>query len=182
MPSAVPVQKENSGAAASGEKYIFRPIPEVVHEQSRPVLRRKTGWLFFMPVLVLALLVVVLPLGRAFYYSMTAFNGLEAPHFVGLQNYAAVLQNPLTLPSALNTLWIFMIAGGLPLLLGWLFGRTAARLPLPVGILIGILFGAGSLSALTPSWLALLFSGDVTGLLNNLLLALVLQFNKVLHR
>lgn len=101
---------------------------------------------------------------------MTAFNGLEAPHFVGLQNYAAVLQNPLTLPSALNTLWIFMIAGGLPLLLGWLFGRTAARLPLPVGILIGILFGAGSLSALTPSWLALLFSGDVTGLLNNLLL------------
>ena len=63
-----------------------------------------------MPVLVLALLVVVLPLGRAFYYSMTAFNGLEAPHFVGLQNYAAVLQNPLTLPSALNTLWIFMIA------------------------------------------------------------------------
>ncbi len=170
VPSAVPVQKENSGAAASGEKYIFRPIPEVVHEQSRPVLRRKTGWLFFMPVLVLALLVVVLPLGRAFYYSMTAFNGLEAPHFVGLQNYAAVLQNPLTLPSALNTLWIFMIAGGLPLLLGWLFGRTAARLPLPVGILIGILFGAGSLSALTPSWLALLFSGDVTGLLNNLLL------------
>ncbi len=61
------------------------------------------------------------------------------------------LQNPLTLPSALNTLWIFMIAGGLPLLLGWLFGLTAARPPAAAGgDTIGILFGAGSLSAFHP--------------------------------
>lgn len=172
VPPAAPAQAqagEPDGTAA--ERYIFLPPPAVqVYRQGHPVFRQKLGWLFFLPALVLALLVVLIPLGRTAYYSMTNFNMLESPHFVGMQNYAAVLGDPLTMHAVMNTLWILVIAGGIPLLLGWLFGSAAARLPLPVGVIIGVLFGAGSLSALTPSWLALLFSGDVTGLLNNLLL------------
>lgn len=172
VPPAAPAQAqagEPDGTAA--ERCIFLPPPAVqVYRQGHPVFRQKLGWLFFLPALVLALLVVLIPLGRTAYYSMTNFNMLESPHFVGMQNYAAVLGDPLTMHAVMNTLWILVIAGGIPLLLGWLFGSAAARLPLPVGVIIGVLFGAGSLSALTPSWLALLFSGDVTGLLNNLLL------------
>ena len=172
VPTAAPAQTqagEPDGTAA--ERYVFLPPPAVqVYRQGHPVFRQKLGWLFFLPALVLALLVVLIPLGRTAYYSMTNFNMLESPHFVGMQNYAAVLGDPLTMHAVMNTLWILVIAGGIPLLLGWLFGSAAARLPLPVGVIIGVLFGAGSLSALTPSWLALLFSGDVTGLLNNLLL------------
>ena len=172
VPTASPAQMqagEPDGTAA--ERYVFLPPPAVqVYRQGHPVLRQKPGWLFFLPALVLVLLVVLLPLSRTVFYSMTNYNMLESPHFVGMQNYAAVLGDPLTMHAVMNTLWILVVAGGIPLLLGWLFGSAAARLPLPVGVFIGVLFGAGSLSALTPSWLALLFSGDSYGLLNSLLL------------
>ena len=72
--------------------------------------------------------------------------------------------------SLLNTLFILLLAGGIALLLGWLFGSAAARLPLPIGIVIGILLSIGSLCALFPSWISLLFSSDSYGLLNAVLL------------
>lgn len=135
-------------------------------EPPHPVLRSRAWWLLGLPALLAALILVLIPLGETLVYSLTSFNVLDPPAFVGLQNYVRMLSEPLTWSSLFNTLWILLTAGGIPLLLGALFGITAARLPLPIGVAAGGLFTVGSLCALTPSWLALLFSGDAYGLLN----------------
>lgn len=141
-----------------------RGIPPA--DPPHPILRRRVWWLLGLPAVLAAVILVLIPLGETLVYSLTSYNVLEPPAFVGLQNYTRMLNEPLTWSSLFNTLWILLAAGGIPLLLGALFGSTAARLPLPIGIAAGALLGIGSLCALTPSWLALLFSGDARGLLN----------------
>lgn len=142
------------------------PVPP-----TRPAIRHWAGWLLWVPAILAAVLVCLIPLVKIVGYSFTSFNILESPRFVGLQNYADILGDPLTQQAAVNTLFILLAAGGAAVLLGWLLGRSAARLPLPVGVIIGILLGSGSLSALFPVWASLLFSTDALGLLNSWLLS-----------
>ena len=144
--------------------YMRQPLPKSGAE--RPVLRQPVWWLLFLPALLAALLFGIIPLGRTLYYSFTYFNMLEAPTFIGLQNYARILTDELAGKAIGNTLFTLLLAGGAALLFGWLFGSTAARLPLPVGMVLAVLLGSASLCALFPTWAQLLFSGDRYGLLN----------------
>jgi len=77
--------------------------------------------LMLPPALVLFTLFVILPLIDAGYYSFFKWNGYGAPSdFVGLQNYAQVLHDPIFYRSLLNTLIILGIslAIQIPLALG----------------------------------------------------------------
>ncbi len=144
--------------------YMRQPLPKSGAE--RPVLHHPAWWLLFLPALLAALLFGIIPLGRTLYYSFTYFNMLETPTFIGLQNYARILTDELAGKAIGNTLFTLLLAGGAALLFGWLFGSTAARLPLPVGMVLAVLLGSASLCALFPSWAQILFSGDRYGLLN----------------
>lgn len=146
----------------------YRPAPK---DAPRPDIRHGAGWLLWIPGILAAALVCLIPLAKIFVYSFTAFNVLEPPRFVGLQNYIHMLGDPLTWRAIGNTLFLLLAGGGAAVLLGWLLGRAAARLPLPVGVMVGILLGTGSLSALFPAWASLLFSSDVRGLLNSWLIS-----------
>lgn len=72
--------------------------------------------------------------------------------------------------ATLDTLLMLVGAGGTALLLGWILGSAAARLPRPVGIVTGALLAVGSLSVLFPAWVQYLFSSDASGWLNALLM------------
>lgn len=77
--------------------------------------------LMLPPALILFTLFVILPLIDAGYYSFFKWNGYGAPtDFVGLQNYAQVLHDPVFYRSLLNTLIILGIslAIQIPLALG----------------------------------------------------------------
>ena len=148
------------------------PLPKEppVCESVRPAIRCRVGWLLGIPAVVLAILACLIPLVKIVFYSFTYFNLLESPRYIGMRNYLELFKDPLFGLSVRNTLFYFLIVGGMALLLGWLFGSSAARLPLPVGIILGVLFGIGSLSVLTPGWLGYLFSSDSCGLVNSWLL------------
>ncbi|HJD23581.1 MAG TPA: helix-turn-helix domain-containing protein [Firmicutes bacterium] len=147
------------------------PVPAGRPAPACPTFRQAAGWLLWLPAAVLAVLFVLIPLGKTAFFSFTDFNVLEAPDFVGMRNFVNCWQDELFRRAAQNTVVILLLAGGGTLLLGWLFGHAASRLPLPIGLAAGLLLGLGSLSVLTPGWLGYVFSGDRYGLLNGWLLS-----------
>ena len=55
--------------------------------------RRRTGLLLVTPALVVVVLLILVPLAQAVYYSMTNWNGIVS-HWVGPQTYATMFQDP----------------------------------------------------------------------------------------
>lgn len=68
-----------------------RTRPSPLHRQER-----WAGWLFVLPALAILLVFLVVPIGLAFYVSLTRWDGLSSPFgggakFVGLDNYQDLL-------------------------------------------------------------------------------------------
>ncbi len=65
-----------------------------------------SGWLFMMPALMLMLIWIYLPAVNALWISLFKdFNYLGTATFVGLENYAIALRDPLFIRSLVNTGW-----------------------------------------------------------------------------
>jgi multiple sugar transport system permease protein len=109
-----------------------------------PESRRNTvnGLLFASPWIVGLLVFWVYPILASFYYSFNDFNAIQAPQWIGLENYTNLFKDPEFLISAFNTLYFavvsiplaIMFAFGLALLLnmnirGRFFYRTVYFLP-----------------------------------------------------
>ena len=63
------------------------------------------GYAFLLPMLVLLVVFKLVPMGRALYLSLTSYDLLSPPRFVGLRNYAALWHDPLFHRSAWVTLY-----------------------------------------------------------------------------
>ena len=134
----------------------YRDLPpgirEAIAEQGKRkhVLRRKEarwGYIFISTWLVGFVLWYLYPLAAGLYYSFTSYDLLTAPRWIGLENYATLVDDPLFTISLVNTLvytvmsvTIFMVAslGGALLLnanlRGIAFFRTAIYLPSQLAI------------------------------------------------
>jgi putative chitobiose transport system permease protein len=55
--------------------------------------RKATPWLFLLPALVLLGIFVVYPIGAVIYYSLTEYDIVRPPVFIGLDNFAALLDD-----------------------------------------------------------------------------------------
>lgn len=76
-----------------------------------PVWSRRTkallaGLLFCSPWIAAFCVFQVYPIAKAFYYSLTAFNLLQPPQFIGLQNYQQLFHDPKFYLSLWNTVYI----------------------------------------------------------------------------
>lgn len=103
----------------------------------------RNGLLFIAPWLVGLLVFTLYPIGASFYYSLTQYDVVSAPRFVGLQNYADILTGDTAFWRAVgNTIWYggvsiplgLAVAVGVALLLnlkvrGLPFFRTVFFLP-----------------------------------------------------
>jgi multiple sugar transport system permease protein len=70
------------------------------------------AWLFLLPCLLGLLIFTYLPVMASFGLSFSYWNLLGIPKFVGLDNYANVLNDPLFWKS-FTTTWVFVIVSGL---------------------------------------------------------------------
>lgn len=126
-----------------------------------PVARRRRrvpiGIWFLLPAVILLLLFRVAPVGYAFVYSLTDWNGIGDPQFIGLENYARIFTDPVALTAILNNFWLLL---SLPL---WIF------IPMLIAILIweGMALGRAIRYALI---VPLLLSPAVLGLYYALML------------
>jgi len=83
---------------------------------------RRSGLLFTLPVIVLLVLVVLVPLCQAFFYSFTNWNGAQA-NWTGFDNYASFFRDPNLRRIFLNS---FLILISLPV--GMIFPFVTAYL------------------------------------------------------
>ncbi len=136
--------------------------------------RRKTmvGYMFMAPFLILFVTFTLIPIFVAMGLSLTNYNLIQKPGFVGLTNYMnLILEDDVFLTSLKNTFLFALLTGPTgyiaSFLMAWLItlmnkGRGAFALA----------FYAPSLTsgvAMSTIWL-IIFSGDRNGYLNNFLL------------
>lgn len=128
---------------------------------TEPIRRRRGGGLrqkltaatFLAPALTLTALLLYAPFLYTSYLSLTEFNGLGEPEFVGLAKYDQLVSDPNILQSMLNTLmWVvgtLVLPVGLGLLIavlahglrGSFWYRLPFLLPYAIsGIAVGVIF------------------------------------------
>jgi ABC-type sugar transport system permease subunit len=107
--------------------------------------RDRWGLLFVAPTVVFFAVFFLYPLGQAFYLSLTSYNLLSKPTFIGLGNYSDLLHDPVFLRS-LRTTAFYVVASGIPVCVfalalalvlqrpGRIHGAIAAAFFLPVVI------------------------------------------------
>ena len=135
--------------------------------------------LFLLPIVLILLSVVVYPFGSAVWISFQAKLAGTPGRFVGLQNYAELLGNPVFLQIVGNTVFYTGVAVAIKFVLG----LTAALVLAPARRLNGlyrtVLFVPWAvptvIAALTWRWIY----DEFSGMLNNALLALGLTHNVV---
>lgn len=94
-------------------------------------VRRETifGWLFVLPALLMFAVFVLLPLFLSFQYSFFRWDGIGPMTWVGLKNYATVLQVPDLLRTIANAFklvaWFSFIPVGLGLIVASVIHRVA---------------------------------------------------------
>ena len=138
----------NPAAPLDSPKPLAAVRPRAHQRLSRS--RRRAGILFALPVVVLEFLLLAVPLGQAFYYSFTRWDGITSS-WVGLGNYQRLFADPNFWRVILNNLILLAsvpLAILIPLLvayllnehvLGWRFFRSVYFLPTAISwVVIGM--------------------------------------------
>lgn len=130
------------------------------------------GYLFMAPFLILFFLFTVIPVVTAIILSLTNYNMIETPQFIGLTNYRLLLMDDNEFITGLkNTLVFAFISGPLSFLGSFVMAVLINNLK-KFRNLFSLLFYAPTLVssvAISVVWLYF-FSGDRYGMINNLLI------------
>lgn len=135
-----------------------------------------SSYLFLSPYLILFFLFIVLPVVMAVILSLTDFNAVEFPSFIGLKNYITLLtQDSVFMQYVLpNTIKFALIAGPIGYFLSFILAWMLAQIPKKPRTVLALILYSPSMTAgvaMTVVW-TILFSGDQTGYLNSLLINL----------
>ncbi|MGW9586289.1 carbohydrate ABC transporter permease [Microbacterium sp. NPDC055455] len=112
--------------------------------------RALTAWLFLTPALLVLLAFTLYPMAQAVYLSLTDYNLIRAAEWVGLANYAELLQDPAFWNAFGNTVLYALVVTPVTVVLALLFalmlnrsftGRAFARTAifLPFIVSLGII-------------------------------------------
>lgn len=137
------------------------------------VRKNRACYAMLAPFALLFAIFVVTPVAAAFVLSLTDFNMVEWPGFVGLENYLRLfLDDDVFLISVRNTLVFAIITGPISyfacLFIAWLINE----LPPILRAIMTFIFYAPSISGLVYVMWALIFTGDAYGYLNYILMSL----------
>ena len=113
------ITSDNRSAAST----VSQPI------SAKKGIRRDTiiGWLFVVPALVMYAVFVLLPLLMSIQYSFFRWNGITAMTWVGLKNYATVLEDPDLLGTIFNAFRLIIFFSIIPVSLGLIVASIIHR-------------------------------------------------------
>ncbi len=133
--------------------------------------KAKMCYAFLAPYAILFAMFYVFPVVASIYYSFTYYNILEAPRFLGLQNYInLILQDDIFLTSIKNTFMIAVITGPLGYIMSFLFAWLINELPRWVRSVAVIIFYAPSIAGNCYVIFSVFFRGDAYGYVNAFLI------------
>lgn len=129
---------------------------------------RALGLLLFLgPFLLVFFVFTVLPVFISILVSLTDFNMLEFPNFIGLENYSRLFLNDTLFPKAIqNTLILATITGPGGYILCFAFAWFVNEIPPKPRSFMTLLFYAPALSGGLDIVWSLLFSSDKYGYIN----------------
>src|SRR4051812_49871493 len=88
---------------------IPHPAPAAARPKRIRVRKNLTILSMLAPALIGITLFFVYPLISAVYFSLTKFDLLSVPQWVGLDNYKRMADDPFLLQSVRNTLWMVAV-------------------------------------------------------------------------
>ena len=146
-------------------------VPKKTHTLWARIRKYRISYMFIAPFLLIFTVFTFAPVLISLFYSLTDFNILESPKFVGWANYEQLLaRDPLFFTALKNTLVLAAITGPVSylmcLLLAWFLNDFNAKLR----SVLTLLFYAPTLANVYFVW-QLIFSNDSQGLLNAWLLS-----------
>lgn len=134
--------------------------------------RSVKGYLFMAPFLILFTVFTMIPIVTAMGLSLTNYNLIQPPDFVGLTNYKnLILEDDVFLTSLSNTMFFALLTGPLGYIASFVMAWLITLLKKGRGP-FALAFYAPSLTsgiAMSTIWL-IIFSGDRNGYLNHFLM------------
>lgn len=130
------------------------------------------GYLFMSPFLISFFLFTIIPVGTAIILSLTNYNMIESPQFIGLSNYRLLLMDDNEFMTALKNTMVFAFISGPLSFLGSFVMAVLINNLRKFRNLFSLLFYAPTLVssvAISVVWLYF-FNGDRYGLINNFLI------------
>ena len=133
--------------------------------------KKRNGYLFAAPFMVLFGLFTVVPVLISLFYGFTYYNVLESPRFIGFENYINLfLRDDVFITAIKNTFVFAMVTGPVSYILCLLFAWFINELNRFLRTLLTILFYAPSISGGAYMIFAIIFNSDRYGLMNGLLI------------
>ena len=131
----------------------------------------RSCYLFLAPYAIIFTMFYILPVVISIVFGFTYYNILEAPRFVGLQNYISLfLEDDIFLISIKNTFMIAIITGPLGYIGSFLFAWLINELPRWVRSVAVIIFYAPSIAGNCYVIFSVFFRGDAYGYVNAFLM------------
>ena len=135
--------------------------------------RNKTAYFMLAPFLILFIIFTVLPVVLSIFLSLTDFNMLEMPNWVGIDNYIRLfLNDEIFMLACQNTLIFAAVTGPVSYLLSLLVAWFVNELPPKVRAVVTLIFYAPSISGQVYLIWKTLFSSDSYGWANATLMNL----------
>ena len=143
--------------------------------------RNKTAYFMIAPFFLLFIIFTVLPVFLSMILSLTDFNMLEFPEFVGVTNYTRLfLQDDIFILACQNTLIFAAVTGPVSYLLSLLIAWFINELPPKIRAVVTLIFYAPSISGNVYLIWKTLFSSDQYGWANATLMDLGLISSPIL--
>ena len=133
-----------------------------------------------LPYLLFFFFFVVLPIIASVFLSVTYYNMLQAPSFIGFNNYFNLIVTDTVFLKALkNTLLFAVLTGPVSYFLCLIVAWFINELPRYLRVLMTLIFYAPSLSSSVYFIWQYLFSGDSYGLINGFLMKLGIIYEPI---
>ncbi|WP_191562408.1 carbohydrate ABC transporter permease [Metabacillus idriensis] len=151
--------------------------------QNRKVKNELISFTFIGPFLLLFIFFIVVPVLAAIGLSFTYFNTVEAPKFIGLQNYVNLLtqDNVFMMYVLPNTIKFSLIVGPIGYALSFWLAWLLAQIPKKSRTVLTLIIYSPSMTAavaMAVVWLVI-FSGDRAGYLNSILINLGIIYEPI---
>ncbi len=130
-------------------------------------------YLMIMPFVILFILFTIVPIIAAFFLSMTSFNLVDAPKWIGAENYISLLvHDDVFLIALKNTLLFALITGPISYAMCFLFAWMINNFGPKTRAILTLVFYAPSISGSAYLIWKLIFSSDMYGYANAILMQL----------
>ena len=134
------------------------------------IKQNKECYLMIAPFMLFFIIFTIVPVVMSLPMGFTDFNMVQSPKFVGLSNYTTLfLSDKIFIRSIRVTLVFALLTGPVSYVLCFLLAWLINELPPKLKTIFTLIFYAPSMANVYTVW-QLIFSGDINGYLNSLLI------------